>query len=244
VVILGALGRRLTRFITAGPLSHVAFPVLLGGLILIAVYLVPVLGMIAYKVTNIIGLGVVVYTMMLSARTYREATASQVRSPPADAPSVAPVADAVDMQFANAAAGVAASTSAPLGAIDAGHLPRAGFWIRMGALLVDVILVAIATASLQADSAWLLCLAAYGAIMWKLRGTTIGGILCRLQVVRVDGRELDWPTCVVRALSCFLSLIVGGLGFLWIIFDNDRQAWHDKIAGTLIVRVPAGRSLV
>ena len=56
--------------------------------------------------------------------------------------------------------------------------------------------------------------------------------------------RLDWPTCIVRALSCFLSLIVGGLGFLWIVFDVDRQAWHDKIAGTAVVRVPPGRSLV
>ena len=239
VVILAALGRRMTRFISAGPLSHVAFPVLLGGLMLIGIYLVPVLGLIAYKVTNIIGLGVVVYTMMLAAKAHQESQVPLLATP-AHEPVNPPMSAALEMP----AEGPSAATGAPLAATDAGRLPRAGFWIRMAALLVDVILVAIAVTSLKVDDAWLLFLAAYGAVMWKLRGTTVGGILCNLQVVRVDGRELDWPTCVVRALSCFLSLIAGGLGFLWIVFDIDRQAWHDKIAGTAVVRVPPGRSLV
>lgn len=123
-------------------------------------------------------------------------------------------------------------------------LPRAGFWIRVLALFIDVILVGIAFSVLHSDNAFLLALAAYGAIMWKLKGTTIGGILCNLKIVRVDGRELDWSTTIVRALSCFLSLIVAGLGFLWIVFDDGRQAWHDKIAGTAVVRVPHGVSLL
>ena len=44
----------------------------------------------------------------------------------------------------------------------------------------------------------------------------------------------------MRALGCFLSLAVVGLGFIWIAFDGAHQAWHDKIAGTVVVRVPKG----
>ena len=83
----------------------------------------------------------------------------------------------------------------------------------------------------------LLVLAAYGAAMWKLRGATIGGIVFDLQVVRLDGQPIDWETAIVRALACFLSLAVAGLGFFWIAFDHGKQAWHDKIAGTAVVRV-------
>ena len=57
-----------------------------------------------------------------------------------------------------------------------------------------------------------------------------------MQVVRQDGREIDWVTAFVRALSCFLSLAPAGLGFLWIAFDAEKQSWHDKIAGTVVVR--------
>jgi uncharacterized RDD family membrane protein YckC len=90
----------------------------------------------------------------------------------------------------------------------------------------------------------LIVLAAYGAVMWKLRGSTVGGIVFDLKVVRTDGRDIDWETAIVRALGCFLSLAVAGLGFIWIAFDGANQAWHDKIAGTVVVRVPKGVPLV
>jgi uncharacterized RDD family membrane protein YckC len=90
----------------------------------------------------------------------------------------------------------------------------------------------------------LLALAIYASIMWKTRGTTIGGIVCGLKVVRIDNREIDWATAIVRALSCFLSLAVAGLGFIWVVFDDEKQSWHDKIAGTTVVRVPKGVSLL
>jgi len=49
---------------------------------------------------------------------------------------------------------------------------------------------------------------------------------------------------VVRALASLLSLAVIGLGFFWIAWDREKQAWHDKIAGTLVVRMPRGVSLI
>jgi uncharacterized RDD family membrane protein YckC len=131
-------------------------------------------------------------------------------------------------------------------------LPRAGFWLRMGALLIDVLLIGFLTQSSgfllgsfhHESNLHLLILAAYGACMWKLRGSTVGGIVCDLQVVRVDGRPVEWETAIVRALGCFLSLAACGLGFIWIAFDQNHQAWHDKIAGTVVVRVSKGSPLV
>ena len=133
--------------------------------------------------------------------------------------------------------------------------PRAGFFHRLGALALDGVLIGLIMAFVSGmlprvlqfhngPGGWLVALAIYGAIMWKLKGTTIGGIVFGLQIVRVDGRPIDWSTAIVRALSCFLSLVVAGLGFIWIAFDDERQAWHDKIAGTVVVRTAKGRSLV
>jgi uncharacterized RDD family membrane protein YckC len=126
-------------------------------------------------------------------------------------------------------------------------LPRAGFWVRMGALFLDILLVGFATSLLHpfADGHLfgdfhIVVLAVYGAVMWKLRGTTVGGIVFDLHVVRLDGRPLDWETAIVRALGCFLSLFVVFLGFIWIAFDHNNQAWHDKIAGTVVVRAKRG----
>jgi uncharacterized RDD family membrane protein YckC len=115
----------------------------------------------------------------------------------------------------------------------------------MGALLLDVVLVGIILHQVNEGARLeLLVLATYGAVMWKLKASTIGGIICGLQVVRLDGRPIDWPTAIVRALGCFLSLAIVGLGFLWIAIDSERQSWHDKIAGTVVVRAPKGASLI
>jgi uncharacterized RDD family membrane protein YckC len=118
---------------------------------------------------------------------------------------------------------------------------------RMGALLIDVVLVGIVLEILNhhlVHRMELTVLAAYGAVMWKMRGSTVGGLVLDLKVVRIDGRELDWTTAIVRALGCFLSVAIVGLGFFWIAFDPESQAWHDKIAGTLVLRVAKTRPLV
>ena len=78
----------------------------------------------------------------------------------------------------------------------------------------------------------------------ETKGTTIGGVICGLKVVRLDDQPLDWTIAVVRALTAFLSFAVGGLGFIWVAFDDEKQSWHDKVAGTTIVRVPKGTPLL
>jgi uncharacterized RDD family membrane protein YckC len=246
-VALAALGRRVTRFTGIAPLGHVAFATFVGGLIALALYVIPVVGVIAYKLLGIIGLGVVVYTILLSIRQ-RQAQRAPAMAVPAAAAAVAGAA--APAPEPSAAASTAASTStaapapAPTALVDA-TAPRAGFWIRMGALFIDIILIGVITSILNAPGEiWLVTLAAYGALMWKIKGTTIGGLVCGLKLVRRDGAEINWDTAIVRALGCFLSMVVAGLGFLWIVFDEDRQAWHDKIAGTLVVRTPRPESLV
>ena len=134
----------------------------------------------------------------------------------------------------------------------AAALPRAGFWIRMAALAIDALIVSAICCSFLAPRSiyltehftlqgiqWMLPLAAYGAFMWKLKGSTVGGIVCGLRVARLDGRPIEWETAIVRALACFLSAILW-LGFIWIALDPEKQGWHDKIAGTAVVRVPKG----
>jgi uncharacterized RDD family membrane protein YckC len=80
--------------------------------------------------------------------------------------------------------------------------------------------------------------------MWAWRGTTIGGIVVGIKVVRLDGRKMDFATALVRSLGAVFSTIVIGLGYFWAGWDPDKQGWHDKIAGTVVVRVPQAQALV
>ena len=116
-------------------------------------------------------------------------------------------------------------------------------------MVLDAVLVGLIAAGLfyygpHPHQLVFVALAVYAATMWKLKGTTIGGVICGLKVVRLDDRPLDWTTAIVRALGCVLSGAVVGLGFIWVAFDDEQQSWHDKIAGTTVVRVPKGASLL
>jgi uncharacterized RDD family membrane protein YckC len=253
-VALAAIGRRITRFTGIAPFSHIAFATLVGGLIAMALYVIPVIGFIAYKLLGVIGLGVVMYTTLLAIRersANRAALAAAAAPGAAAAPAAAaaaPFASASDAPADPAAAQSAAEPAAspvPPPAPAAITAPRAGFWIRMGALMIDIVLISVIVGILDlSGETFIVALAAYGALMWKLKSTTIGGLVCGLKVVRRDGGEINWDTAIVRALGCLLSMVVAGLGFLWIVFDEDRQAWHDKIAGTLVVRTTRPESLV
>ena len=218
-------------------LAHPALAVLLGGAIVLALYTVPVLGIILYKLLGVLGLGAVVFTVILSLRSARDARRAAV------ALAVpAPAMSAPAMAVTDEPAATAPPVATPLAQLS---LPRAGFWPRMAALAIDGVLIAVVV-SLIVDSSrlTLLELAVYGAVMWKLRGTTIGGSILGLQLVRTDGRDIDWATAIVRALGCFVSLIALGLGFIWIAFNDERQAWHDRIAGTVVVRSAKGAPLL
>jgi uncharacterized RDD family membrane protein YckC len=257
-VMLAWVGRRVAGRHDAGPLSHPAVAVLIGGALVLVLYLVPVLGFLVYKLLGVLGLGAVVYTVILAARAHQAArtaprgTSGATARPPGAGPAMSGAAssgagpttsDAPPSSAAGAPGAPGANAAQPAAATQTrppvtAALPRAGFWIRMGALLVDLLLVGVLTGVLHhSHDLELVVLATYGAMMWKLRGATVGNIVFDLQVVRLDGRDIDWETAIVRALSCFLSLAVAGLGFIWIAFDGNNQAWHDKIAGTVVVRV-------
>jgi len=251
-VMLAWIGKRVAGN-PGGPLGHPALTVLIGGTVVLVLYLVPLVGFVMYKLLDLLGLGVVAYTLIELART--RATIKAVNAQPAanaapaatPAPATMPSSAAMPPPDAAPAAApppAAPPPAAPPSAVSASST-RAGFWIRMGALSIDVLVVGFVMSVLHhLLNLELLALAVYGAAMWKIRGSTIGGIVFDLQVVRLDGREIDWATAIVRALGCFLSLAVAGLGFIWIAFDDSKQAWHDKIAGTVVVRVPRGVPLV
>ncbi len=244
VVILAWLGRRITKLFGDGPLAQPVFGVLIGGVMVLGLYTVPVLGFILYKLIGLLGLGVVLYTLISSMKSKRPAGPAPMT--PVNTAAVPPLAGE------NISAGVAPAAAVVAGlppVISAATLPRAGFWLRFAASLIDLILVGFVFSMMRkilfgVGDVYPLWLTIYAVVMWATKGTTIGGIICGLKVVRLDDRPLDWSIAIVRALSAFLSLVFAGLGFIWVAFDDDKQSWHDKIAGTTIVVVPKGTPLL
>ena len=127
--------------------------------------------------------------------------------------------------------------------------PRALFRDRLAAFIVDLIAVGMVAAFLGAifdfdgPGPFFPLLLVYYIVFWTWKQTSFGGLVCQLRLVRTDGMPLSFADSLVRGLAGIFSLLVFGLGALWIIRDPERQAWHDKIAGTYVVKVPRTWSL-
>ena len=136
----------------------------------------------------------------------------------------------------------------------------AGLWRRLCAIAYDAIvlvaLCAIATllflpltngsALSAADTprleyvyrlALLAVVAGYSCYCWTHGGQTIGMLAWRLRVERRDGRALDWRLALLRLGAACVALGAAGLGLVWLLFDAERRAWHDRWTSTrMIVR--------
>jgi len=71
--------------------------------------------------------------------------------------------------------------------------------------------------------------------LWKFKGHTVGKMLARIRVVRIDGKRLTLWDCFGRAGGYSASLSTLGLGFLEAIWHPNRQTVHDRIAGTVVI---------
>lgn len=84
----------------------------------------------------------------------------------------------------------------------------------------------------------LLLTVGFFGIFWTQRGQTLGMASWRVQVEREDGGQLTWGDTVRRLAAALLSWLPLGLGFLWILVDPGRRAWHDRLSRTRVVVVP------
>jgi uncharacterized RDD family membrane protein YckC len=186
----------------------------------------------------------------VSEPTYTLATAVPGASPepswPGNAPQSAPFSSALPPlpPLTSPPAGTPVPPPVPPVFTDVLAYPKASFWERMGAAFLDVVLVSVLGAIVGGPPMLFLVALAYFAGMWAWQGTTIGGIVMALKVVRYDGRPVTMVVALVRGLAAAFSILVLFLGFFWIAWDRERQGWHDKIAGTVVLRLPKGTPLV
>jgi uncharacterized RDD family membrane protein YckC len=260
VAILESIGIGLGRAFGAQTLQRPLIAFFGGSVILLLLYMVPVLGFIVFVVSGVWGLGAAV--MAGAARIRRETPRRPAPAATAGWPST-PVQSFSPLQGGAAVPGDSTSQAAGAAPNDPSQppsfaaqpiptppvselmtYPYATFWERMGAAFLDVILVAI-LGSFVGGTPWTFLVAlAYFAGMWAWRGTTIGGIVLGLKVVRLDGQPVSFAPALVRGLAAAFSIVVLFLGFLWIAWDREKQGWHDKIAGTVVLKLPRGTPLV
>jgi len=137
--------------------------------------------------------------------------------------------------------------------------PKAGFWIRFAAYFIDglivgipgIILLAIvggfsSSSNGQVSGAavfvyllWLIASVGYFIYFWtRPAGQTLGMKMVNIRVVKTDGSPITIGTAVARYIGMILNSIIFGLpiGWLWAVWDPNKQGWHDKIAGTYVIK--------
>ncbi|MCB0152793.1 MAG: RDD family protein, partial [Caldilineaceae bacterium] len=66
-------------------------------------------------------------------------------------------------------------------------------------------------------------------------GQTIGKYVMGVRIVRVDGKQMSYIKAFLRYAGYFVSLATLGIGFIWVVFDSQRRALHDHLAGTCVI---------
>jgi uncharacterized RDD family membrane protein YckC len=127
-----------------------------------------------------------------------------------------------------------------------------GFWVRLAASLIDLVgvmfvvvpvtvaLIGDGWAYAQGSAAffvnWVVPGAAYVAF-WVFKGATPGKMAIKAVVVDAQtGATPDFWQALTRYVGFFVSVTPLLLGFAWVAFDRRKQAWHDKMARTVVIR--------
>jgi uncharacterized RDD family membrane protein YckC len=125
--------------------------------------------------------------------------------------------------------------------------PRAGFWRRFGAYFLDSILIGIVvgilTAILKTPGYFIgiaIGLAYFVYFEGGPSGQTIGKRVLDIRVIDyATGGQLGYGKAFLRWIGRIVSGAICALGYLWMIWDKEKQTWHDKIAGTVVVPTSA-----
>ena len=126
--------------------------------------------------------------------------------------------------------------------------PRAGFWRRFAAALLDgiivgiiyVILAAVLGRSAAYGLAILVSLAYFTYFEGSENGQTLGKRALGIRVIDFGGGgSIGYGRAFIRWIGRIVSELPILLGYLWMLWDKERQPWHDKFANAVVVPVSA-----
>lgn len=156
--------------------------------------------------------------------------------------------------------------------VEPSPMTYAGFWRRLGAYLIDGIVVGIimkiSTSVMMiplsryfssiymsnnpqqlegmAPSLMIILVtsmlvgmslqALYFILMWGYKGATLGKMALKIKIVTTGGSDISYGSAFLRYIGTIISGIPLCLGYLWMLWDDKKQTWHDKIASTCVIR--------
>jgi uncharacterized RDD family membrane protein YckC len=140
--------------------------------------------------------------------------------------------------------------------LDTDQLHYAGFWLRLLSLLIDTLILMPVIYALAytiygpayftsatilqgpADLVITYVLPVAATIgFWKWKSATPGKIILGLKIVDANGAQPSTGQYLSRYFAYLISMLPLFLGYFWVAWDRHKQAWHDKLARTYVIRV-------
>lgn len=111
-------------------------------------------------------------------------------------------------------------------------------WMIIGAVAVtanqgEAIDSPLGNATLK--SALLLLTFLYFGYSWTKTGQTLGMLAWRLRIQSMDGKTLSWQQSLIRFFAAAFSLACLGLGYLTMLFGDEKLTWHDRWSDSVVV---------
>jgi len=122
---------------------------------------------------------------------------------------------------------------------------RSGFWRRFAAALIDGLVLGVVSAILRAilgtnggEGLGLVISLGYYTYFHGKTGQTPGDAVMSIRVVDFrdgTGAPIGYGRALGRALMSIVSAVVLLIGYLWMLWDDEKQTWHDKVVGSVVV---------
>lgn len=125
--------------------------------------------------------------------------------------------------------------------------PRAGFWARFAAFVIDGLIVGIITGVLEvilkgAGEALgiLIAIVYYTYFEGGPQGAGPGKRLMGIRVIDFSiGAPIGYPRAFIRYIGHIVSTLFIFIGYFWMLWDRENQCWHDKFANDVVVPTSA-----
>ena len=122
--------------------------------------------------------------------------------------------------------------------------PRAGFGIRLAGWLIDALILDLIGSVIRNGAGGgngevidtVIGIAYIVGFIGSVRGQTPGMMVTRIRVVSItDGGPIGYLRSLIRWLASLASALALLLGYFWMIWDREKQTWHDKAAQSVVV---------
>jgi len=137
---------------------------------------------------------------------------------------------------------------------DQSNISRASLARRLGAIGYDTLVIIALSFAVTATWMWIMntdkavgpafqstlfiSIFLFFGFFWTRSGQTIGMMAWRIRIQSKTGHSISWMQALIRFMTAIFSAAIAGIGYLWMLFNDEQLSLHDKLSNTEVVYLP------